>query len=80
MNIKYQNKLRLARYIKENNGIDGPAIHFRRHAGQELHEYKRQLMNILHVMYLYNQLRIILMDMIPRTFIFSAKRYVLLCS
>lgn len=74
MNIKYQNKLRLARYIKENNGIDVDPRSIFDVQVKRLHEYKRQLMNILHVMYLYNQLKDNPdMDMIPRTFIFGAK-------
>ena len=74
MNIKYQNKLRLARYIKEYNGIDVDPRSIFDVQVKRLHEYKRQLMNILHVMYLYNQLKDNPdMDMIPRTFIFGAK-------
>ena len=57
MKIKYQNKVRLAKYIKEHNGIDiDPRSMFDVQV-KRLHEYKRQLMNILHVMYLYNQLK-----------------------
>ena len=71
---QYQNKLRLARYIKENNGIDVDPRSIFDVQVKRLHEYKRQLMNILHVMYLYNQLKDNPdMDMIPRTFIFGAK-------
>ncbi|QNM04791.1 glycogen/starch/alpha-glucan phosphorylase [Qiania dongpingensis] len=74
MNIKYQNKLRLARYIKENNGIDVDPRSIFDVQVKRLHEYKRQLLNILHVMYLYNQLKDNPeMDMVPRTFIFGAK-------
>lgn len=74
MDIKYQNKVRLAAYIKEHNGIDvDPGSIFDVQV-KRLHEYKRQLMNILHVMYLYNQLKDNPhMDMVPRTFIFGAK-------
>ena len=74
MNIKYQNKLRLAKYIKEHNGIDvNPRSIFDVQV-KRLHEYKRQLLNILHVMYLYNQLKDNPgIDMVPRTFIFGAK-------
>ena len=57
MNIKYQNKLRLAKYIKEHNGIDVDPRSIFDVQVKRLHEYKRQLMNILHVMYLYNQLK-----------------------
>ncbi|MBQ6856682.1 MAG: glycogen/starch/alpha-glucan phosphorylase [Lachnospiraceae bacterium] len=74
MNIKYQNKLRLAKYIKEHNGIDVDPSSIFDVQVKRLHEYKRQLMNILHVMYLYNQLKDNPnMDMVPRTFIFGAK-------
>ncbi len=74
MNIKYQNKIRLAKYIKENNGIDVDPRSIFDVQVKRLHEYKRQLMNILHVMYLYNQLKDNPnMDIVPRTFIFGAK-------
>jgi starch phosphorylase len=74
MNIKYQNKLRLAKYILEHNGIEvNPRSIFDVQV-KRLHEYKRQLMNILHVMYLYNNLKTNpAMDFVPRTFIFGAK-------
>ena len=74
MNIKYQNKLRLAKYIKEHNGIEVDPRSIFDVQVKRLHEYKRQLLNILHVMYLYNQLKDNPnMDMVPRTFIFGAK-------
>ena len=74
MNIKYQNKLRLAKYIKEYNGIDVDPRSIFDVQVKRLHEYKRQLMNILHVMYLYNQLKENPnLDIVPRTFIFGAK-------
>lgn len=74
MNIKYQNKIRLAKYIKEHNGIDVDPRSIFDVQVKRLHEYKRQLMNILHVMYVYNQLKDNPnMDMIPRTYIFGAK-------
>ena len=74
MNIKYQNKLRLAKYIKEHHGIDVDPRSIFDVQVKRLHEYKRQLLNILHVMYLYNQLKDNPnMDMVPRTFIFGAK-------
>ncbi len=74
MNIKYQNKLRLAKYILEHNGVEvNPRSIFDVQV-KRLHEYKRQLLNILHVMYLYNQLKEHPdMEFIPRTFIFGAK-------
>ena len=74
MNIKYQNKLRLAKYIKEHNGIDVDPRSIFDVQVKRLHEYKRQLLNILHVMYLYNQIKDHPeMDFYPRTFIFGAK-------
>ncbi len=74
MNIKYQNKVRLAKYIKEHNGIDVDPRSIFDVQVKRLHEYKRQLMNILHVMYLYNQLKDNPnRDIVPRTFIFGAK-------
>ena len=74
MQIKYQNKLRVAKYIKEHNGIDVDPRSIFDVQVKRLHEYKRQLLNILHVMYLYNQLKKNPgMDMYPRTFIFGAK-------
>ena len=74
MNIKYQNKVRLAKYIKEHNGINvNPRSIFDVQV-KRLHEYKRQLLNILHVMYLYNQIKEHPeMEFYPRTFIFGAK-------
>ncbi len=74
MNIKYQNKVRLAKYIMEHNGIEvNPRSIFDVQV-KRLHEYKRQLLNILHVMYLYNELKEHPdMDFFPRTFIFGAK-------
>ena len=74
MNIKYQNKIRLAKYIKEHNGIDVDPRSIFDVQVKRLHEYKRQLMNILHVMYLYNEIKAHPeMDFYPRTFIFGAK-------
>ncbi len=74
MDIKYQNKLRLAKYIKEHNGIDVDPNSIFDVQVKRLHEYKRQLMNILHVMYLYNQMKANPnMDFYPTTFIFGAK-------
>ena len=74
MNIKYQNKVRLAKYIKEHNGIDVDPRSIFDIQVKRLHEYKRQLLNILHVIYLYNQIKLHPeMEFYPRTFIFGAK-------
>ncbi len=74
MQIKRKNKLRLAKYIKEHNGIDVNPDSIFDVQVKRLHEYKRQLLNILHVMYLYNQIKKNPdYDMVPRTFIFGAK-------
>ena len=72
--IKYENKVRLAKYILEHNGIEVDPNSIFDVQVKRLHEYKRQLMNILHVMYLYNELKANPdMDFYPRTFIFGAK-------
>ena len=74
MNIKYQNKVRLAKYILEHNGIEVDPRSIFDVQVKRLHEYKRQLLNIMHVMYLYNTLKANPgMDFYPRTFIFGAK-------
>ncbi len=74
MNIKYQNKQRLAEYIKEHNGVEVDCRSIFDVQVKRLHEYKRQLLNILHVMYLYNQIKEHPeMEFYPRTFIFGAK-------
>jgi len=74
MNIKYQNKVRLAKYILEHNGIEVDPRSIFDVQVKRLHEYKRQLLNILHVMYLYNDLKEHPeKDFFPRTFIFGAK-------
>ena len=74
MDIKYQNKVRLAKYIKEHNGIDVDPNSIFDVQVKRLHEYKRQLLNILHVMYLYNKVKENPeLDMVPHTFIFGAK-------
>ncbi|NLG02885.1 MAG: glycogen/starch/alpha-glucan phosphorylase, partial [Clostridia bacterium] len=74
MNIKYQNKVRLAKYILEHNGIEVDPRSIFDVQVKRLHEYKRQLLNILHVMYLYNEIKEHPeMPFYPRTFIFGAK-------
>ncbi len=74
MNIKYQNKVRLAKYIKEHNGIDVDPRSIFDVQVKRLHEYKRQLLNILHIMYLYNEIKEHPeKEFFPRTFIFGAK-------
>ncbi|MCR5311669.1 MAG: glycogen/starch/alpha-glucan phosphorylase [Lachnospiraceae bacterium] len=74
LNIKYKNKVRLAKYIKEHNGIDVDPRSIFDVQVKRLHEYKRQLLNILNIMYLYNKLKENpSMDFYPRTFIFGAK-------
>ena len=74
MQIKYQNKVRLAKYIKEHNGIDVDPRSIFDVQVKRLHEYKRQLLNILHVMHLYNEIKDHPeRDFYPRTFIFGAK-------
>ena len=74
MNIKYKNKLRVADYILHNNGVVVDPRSIFDIQVKRMHEYKRQLMNILHVMYLYNELKDNPeMDFYPRTFIFGGK-------
>lgn len=74
MNIKYKNKIRLAEYILEHNGIEIDPRSIFDVQVKRLHEYKRQLLNILHIMHLYNQLKEHPeMSFYPRTFIFGAK-------
>lgn len=74
MNIKYKNKVRLAQYILEHNGVEVDPRSIFDVQVKRLHEYKRQLLNILHIMYLYNELKEHPeMDFYPRTFIFGAK-------
>ena len=74
MNIKYQNKVRLAQYILEHNGIQVDPRSIFDVQVKRLHEYKRQLLNILHVMYQYNELKTNpSYDMYPTTYIFGAK-------
>ncbi|MCR5824342.1 MAG: glycogen/starch/alpha-glucan phosphorylase [Lachnospiraceae bacterium] len=72
--VKQKNKVRLARYIKEHNGVTVDPESIFDVQVKRLHEYKRQLLNILHVMYLYNEIKSgNMLDMQPRTFIFGAK-------
>lgn len=74
LDIKHQNKMRLAKYIKDHNGIDVDPDSIFDVQVKRLHEYKRQLLNILHVMYLYNQIKEHPeKKYVPRTFIFGAK-------
>lgn len=74
MNIKFQNKVRLAKYILDHNGVEVDPHSIFDVQVKRLHEYKRQLLNILHVIYLYNQIKMNpQMDFYPRTFIFGAK-------
>ena len=74
MNIKYRNKVRLAEYIREHNGVEVDPRSIFDVQVKRLHEYKRQLLNILHVMYLYNKIKEHPeMPFYPRTFIFGAK-------
>ena len=74
MQIKYQNKLRLAKYIKEHNGVEVDPNSIFDVQVKRLHEYKRQLLNILHVMHLYEKMKANpTMEFYPRTFIFGAK-------
>ena len=74
MSIKYENKVRLAKYIKEHNGIEVDPRSVFDVQVKRLHEYKRQLLNILHVMYLYNEIKEHPeISFYPRTFIFGAK-------
>lgn len=74
LNIKYQNKVRLADYIQKHNGIEVDPRSLFDVQVKRLHEYKRQLLNILHVMYLYNALKENPnLDIVPRTYIFGAK-------
>ncbi|MBQ4068783.1 MAG: glycogen/starch/alpha-glucan phosphorylase [Lachnospiraceae bacterium] len=74
MDIKYRNKIRLAKYIKEHNGVDVNPYSIFDVQVKRLHEYKRQLLNILHVMYLYNEIKEHPeREFYPRTFIFGAK-------
>ncbi len=72
--IKRDNKVRLASYIKEHNGIDVDVDSVFDVQVKRMHEYKRQLLNIIHVMYLYQKLLDHPeMDYVPHTFIFGGK-------
>ena len=74
--IKYHNKVKLANYIKEFNGIDVDPNSIFDVQVKRLHAYKRQLLNILHVLYLYHEIIDnpgMELDIEPRTIIFGAK-------
>ena len=74
MTIKFKNKERLAAYIKEHNGVEVDPRSIFDVQVKRLHEYKRQLLNILHVMYLYNQIKEHPeMSFYPKTYVFGAK-------
>ncbi len=74
LSLKRRNKVTLAKYIQEHNHVEVDPDSIFDVQVKRLHEYKRQLMNILHVMYLYNQLSDFPdRDMVPRTFILGAK-------
>ena len=74
MTIKFKNKERLTAYIKEHNGVEVDPRSIFDVQVKRLHEYKRQLLNILHVMYLYNQIKEHPeMSFYPKTYIFGAK-------
>ena len=74
MEIKYKNKERLAKYILEHKGVEVDPRSIFDVQVKRLHEYKRQLLNILHVMYIYNKIKEHPeMSFYPRTYIFGAK-------
>ena len=74
MTIKFKNKERLAAYIKEHNSVEVDPRSIFDVQVKRLHEYKRQLLNILHVMYLYNQIKEHPeMSFYPKTYVFGAK-------
>lgn len=74
LEIKRKNKERLASYIEDHNHISLDPDSIFDVQVKRLHEYKRQLLNILHVMYLYNQMKEHPeREYIPRTYIFGAK-------
>ena len=74
MTIKFKNKERLAAYIKEHNGVEVDPRSIFDVQVKRLHEYKRQLLNILHVMYLYNHIKEHPeMSFYPKTYVFGAK-------
>ena len=74
MDIKHENKLKLAKYIKEKMDIDVDPNSIFDVQIKRLHAYKRQLMNLFHIMYLYQRI-VNEPDFVmhPRTFIFGAK-------
>lgn len=72
--IKRKNKIKLAEYIKEKNNIIVDPDSIFDVQVKRLHEYKRQLLNALHILDLYNRLKANPdLDIVPRTFIFGAK-------
>ena len=72
--IKYDNKVRLARYIARANGINVDPNSLFDVQVKRLHEYKRQMLNVLHILYLYNEIKANpTAPWQPRTFIFGAK-------
>ena len=72
--FKYQNKDDLAEYILQNNGVEVNPDSLFDVQVKRLHEYKRQLLNVLHIITLYNRLKANpSIDIVPRTFIFGAK-------
>ncbi|HCT64702.1 MAG TPA: glycogen phosphorylase [Lachnospiraceae bacterium] len=74
MAVKHRNKVALAKYIKETKGIVIDPTSIFDIQVKRLHEYKRQLLNVMHIIDLYNRIKINpSLDIVPRTFIFGAK-------
>lgn len=72
--IKYENKVKMAEYIKKHNGIDVDPNSIFDVQVKRLHEYKRQLMNALHILSTYQWLKQNPnADFTPKTYIFGAK-------